>query len=227
MFVFFFIGMAFEYRVGWKKFLIIYLITGICGALTHSLLNFGSDTLLIGASGAIFGIMGAFAFSYPKDEVVMPIPVGFFMILRRIKVIYAVLIFAALETIIVLIGYQDNTAHFAHLGGLVGGIILASIIIKKEKSDIEDSKQIYNDTSAKRKIIDLDISKLRELASTEEQNKILDRIKDETLPQVRRLWLDHFFNKIKCPQCNNPLNHSNNMILCNKCGYKKNIKKKY
>jgi rhomboid protease GluP len=62
MLIFFFIGMAFEQRVGWKKFLIIYLLTGICGALTHSLLNLGSSTVLVGASGAIFGIMGAFAF---------------------------------------------------------------------------------------------------------------------------------------------------------------------
>jgi membrane associated rhomboid family serine protease len=64
MFIFLFLGMAFEQRIGAKKFLIIYIISGICGTLTHSLMNIGSDTLLIGASGAIFGIMGAFAFSY-------------------------------------------------------------------------------------------------------------------------------------------------------------------
>ena len=86
--VFFFVGMAFEQRIGWKKFLTIYLLTGVCGALTHSLLNLGSGIVLIGASGAIFGILGAFAFSYPRDEVVMPIPLGIIMVFRRIKKVF-------------------------------------------------------------------------------------------------------------------------------------------
>ena len=49
MFVFFFMGIAFEQRIGPKKFLLIYLITGGCGALTHSLLNIDSAIPLIGA----------------------------------------------------------------------------------------------------------------------------------------------------------------------------------
>ena len=223
MLVFFFIGMAFEQKIGWKKFIIIYLLSGICGTITHSLLNLNSTIPLVGASGAIFGIMDAFAFSYPKDEVVMPIPVGFFMIFRRIKVIYAVLLFAAIETIIVLIGYQDNTAHFAHLGGLVGGVILASILIRRRKSNFEDGKQIYYDSGSEQKKVDFDILKLRELAKNENQNKILDKIEKETLPQVRQLWLDHFLEKVKCPKCNNMLNHSNNMVKCEKCGFKENF----
>ena len=63
MLVFFFIGMAFEQRVGWSKFLIIYLLTGVLGSLTHSVLILGSPIPLVGASGAIFGIMGAFAYA--------------------------------------------------------------------------------------------------------------------------------------------------------------------
>jgi len=101
MIVFLFMGMAFEQRIGWKNLLVIYLITGVCGALTHSILSFldptsSPSTVLIGASGAIFGILGAFAYSYPRDEVVMPIPLGIIMVFRRIKVIYAALIFASM-----------------------------------------------------------------------------------------------------------------------------------
>ena len=98
MFVFFFMGIAFEQRVGAKKFLIIYLIAGVCGALTQSVIDLGSNTTLIGASGAIFGILGAFAYLYPRDEVVMPVPIGI-MFIMRIKVIYAAIIFAVVETI--------------------------------------------------------------------------------------------------------------------------------
>ena len=102
MIVFFFIGLPFEQRIGWKNFLIIYLVTGVCGALTHSLLNLNSAVPLIGASGAIFGIMGAFAFSYPRDEVVMPIGI-YIMFLTKIKVIYAVIFFKSVVTAISLL----------------------------------------------------------------------------------------------------------------------------
>jgi len=221
MLIFFFIGMAFEQRIGWKKFLIIYLLTGVCGALTHSLLNLGSSTILIGASGAIFGIMGAFAFSYPRDEVVMPIPLGIIMILRRIKVIYAVMIFAALETVIVMFDVQDNTAHFAHIGGLVSGVIIAALLIKN-KTHTKLGETIYYDPHSPQKQRKIDFSNLRKLAETHEQKKLLKRIEDETVPQVRDVWLEHFLEKTRCPKCRKTLNHFDGKIWCEDCGFKTN-----
>ena len=184
MLVFFFIGMAFEQRIGRKKFLIIYLLTGVCGTITHSILNLGSIIPLVGASGAIFGIMGAFAYSYPRDEVVMPIPLGFFMIIRRIKVIYAVLIFALMETVIVILGVQDNTAHFAHLGGLVGGVIIATLIINKEKTYRKADDTLYYDSFLNKKSKKIDFNALSKLVKEPEQNELLNKIKKETVPQA-------------------------------------------
>lgn len=221
MLVFFFIGMAFEQRVGWKKFLIIYLLTGVCGTLTHSLLNLGSSTILVGASGAIFGIMGAFAFSYPRDEVVMPIPLGIIMILRRIKVIYAVLIFAALETVIVMLDVQDSTAHYAHIGGLVSGVIIAALLIKN-KTHTKLGETIYYDPHSPQKQRKIDFSNLRKLAETHEQTEMLKRIENETLPQVRDVWLEHFLEKTRCPKCGKTLSHFNGKIWCEECSFKTN-----
>ena len=133
MFIFLFIGIPFEQRIGWKKFLIIYIGAGLCGTLAHSMMNLdpvNNGILLIGASGAIFGVMGAFAYLYPNDEIVMPIPLGILMLIRRVRVVYAVALFALFETIIVLIGVQDSTAHFAHLGGLLGGFLIAYFYVK-------------------------------------------------------------------------------------------------
>lgn len=224
MLVFFFIGMAFEQRIGWKKFLPIYLITGICGSLTHAFLNLGSPIPLVGASGAIFGIMGAFAYSYPKDEVVMPIPLGFIMIFRRIKVIYAVLIFAALETVIVFIGAQDNTAHFAHLGGLIGGVLIAAIIIGRNKPTSTGingytgrpmTPTYYEDKSRFINYVNLE-----RLATTPQLQTMLTKIKNETVPQVRDIWIDHFLEKILCPTCSQPLKFFNGKIWCDHCDFK-------
>ena len=224
MLVFFFIGMAFEQRIGWKKFLAIYLITGVCGSLTHSILNLGSTIPLVGASGAIFGIMGAFAYSHPNDEVVMPIPIGFFMIFRRIKVVYAVIIFAVMETIIVLIGSQDNTAHFAHFGGLIGGVIIAAILLGRNKpssAGIDRSTgrpitPMYNED--KSRFINYD--NLERLATTPQLQTMLAKIKNETVPQVRDIWIEHFLEKTTCPNCNHSLKFFNGKIWCDHCDFK-------
>jgi membrane associated rhomboid family serine protease len=223
MFIFLFIGMAFEHRIGWKKFLIIYLITGACGTLTHSILDLGSWIPLIGASGAIFGIMGAFAYSYPWDEVVMPIPIGI-MFITRVKVIYAVILFAIMETLIVWyeaqFGVQSSTAHFAHLGGLISGFIIAGFFLRKQKTHTKLGETIYYDSYAPQKPGKKDFSELRELATTRELKEIMNKIENESVPQVVDIWIEHFLDKAVCPKCKNPLNHFDGKVWCENCGFK-------
>jgi membrane associated rhomboid family serine protease len=214
MFVFFFMGIAFEQRVGPKKFLLIYLITGVCGALTHSLLNIDSMIPLIGASGAIFGILGAFAYAYPRDEIVMPVPIGI-MFIMRIKVIYATILFAVFETVIVMFSVQDSTAHFAHLGGLASGVILAAILLRHRTDKQTQTTSISPlDYMQIKKDDTIDFSHLTKLVKTAEEKKILQRIEKENVLQVRNMWLEHFLEKVTCPVCNRPLNHLNRKIWC-------------
>jgi membrane associated rhomboid family serine protease/ribosomal protein S27AE len=222
MFVFFFVGTALEERVGMKKFLIIYLIAGVCGAITQAVLNLNSIIPMIGASGAIFGVMGALAYAFPRDEVVMPIGIGI-MFLTKIKVIYAVLFFAAIETIVVWLDVQDTTAHFAHLGGLLGGFILAAILIKKVKKNRSGSFQtIHYDSNLSPKSSEINISNLKQLANTSELKEILKKIENETVQQVKDVWLEHFFEKAVCPKCKNNLNNFDNRVWCEKCGFRTN-----
>jgi membrane associated rhomboid family serine protease len=213
MLVFFFMGIAFEQRIGRKKFLIIYLITGVCGALTHSLLNLGSPILLVGASGAIFGILGAFAYSYPRDEIVMPIPVGI-MFITRVKVIVGVIIFAAMETVIVFLGNPDSTAHFAHFGGLASGVILAALLIGRQGDRLKKTEGMASYDTTIPKSDTIDFSHLKDLANTPDLKKMLQRIEQETVRQVRDMWLEHFIEKATCPVCRKPLNHFDRNIWC-------------
>jgi hypothetical protein len=152
----------------------------------------------------------------------MPIPIGFFMIFRRIKVIYAVLIFAAIETVIVIFNIQDTTAHFAHLGGIVGGVLLAYIIVGKNKTHTAAGKTIFYDSSNTIKQRKIDFSKLKNLAITPELKEMLIKIEKENVPQVREIWLDYFLDKTICPKCGNKLKHNKNQIFCEKCDYKNN-----
>ena len=73
-------GLPFEERVGTRAFVKIYLISGVLGSLLTGLsaIHLGTneaDSYHIGASGAVFGIMGAFAYLYPRDEI--PMLLGF------------------------------------------------------------------------------------------------------------------------------------------------------
>ncbi len=223
MLVLFFVGTAFENRVGWKKFILIYIIGGICGTLAHSFLNLeypANWTTLIGASGAIFAIMGGFAYSYPHDKVVMPIPIGFFMILRRIKVLYAVLLFAVLETVIVIIGVQDQTAHFAHLGGLIGGLVVAALILRGRRTHTKKGDTIYYDSYMANRPRNYDFKSLEQFATTQDLKDMLEKIKNENVPQVKDIWMDHFLEKAVCPKCKSKLKHFNGKVWCDKCGFK-------
>ncbi|MFO7678362.1 MAG: rhomboid family intramembrane serine protease [Thermoplasmatota archaeon] len=216
MIVFLFMGIAFEQRIGKKNFILIYLITGVCGALVHSIANLGSDIILIGASGAIFGILGAFAYSYPRDEVILPIPLGIIMIFRRVKVMYAAALFAVFESVIVFLGVQDNTAHLAHLGGLLSGVLIAAILVGKqgEKTDQTDPTSYYYNPTQIPKKRKINFSSLRKLAISPEQKELLARIENETVLQVRDIWLDHFLDKAICPTCGKILHHLDRKIWC-------------
>jgi membrane associated rhomboid family serine protease len=214
MLVFFFIGAAFEQRIGPKKFLFIYLVTGVLGALTFSVANLNSMIPLVGASGAIFGVLGAFAFSYPRDEVVMPIPIGI-MIIMRIKVIYATIIFAVVETIIVFLSVQDNTAHLAHFGGLVSGVIFAALLVGKQGEKLKHNEGMNVYRAAPVSTSDaINFSHLSELARTPQLKSTLERIQKENVLQVRNIWLEHFLDRVTCPVCEKPLRHLNRKIWC-------------
>jgi len=238
MIVLFFVGVALEERIGAKKFLTIYLIAGIAAALAQSFIggalyfNMTGETVnqfipMVGASGAIFGILGALVYSYTNDKIVMPIPLFIIMIVRRIRVLYAVLLFTIFETGIVLYEtftgnplFSDNTAHFAHLGGILGGIILAIIILGRNKTHTKKGQTLYYDSYQAQKPRNIDFSSLEKLALTPELRQMLEKIKSESVPQVQDIWLEHFLEKTNCPKCNSRLKHFNNKLWCDNCDYK-------
>jgi len=216
MLIFLLIGIPFEQRVGRKNFIIIYILAGICGTIIHSLFNFGSEITLIGASGAIFGIMGAFAYSYPNDRIYLPV----FFILMKIKVLYGVIIFSLLETFYIFISINDQTAHLAHIGGLIGGAVFAAIFIRGQPKHDKKGDTIFYDSYVQNRPRKIDINTLRQFATTPELKDMLDRIENEDVLQVKDLWIEHFIEKAVCPKCGSDLNHFNQKIWCEKCGFK-------
>lgn len=221
--MFILIAPNFEGRIGGKKFLVIYLITGSCAALFHSVLvpilpspfPFDPRIGLIGASGAISGIIGAYAFTYPRDNVFFPI--GFFI--TRIPILFAGIFFIAIQSVYVFIGGDPGVAYLAHIGGFISGIILSPILIKtRGKEEIKTTPSfgynLPNNPIYNQKPRDINFLNLKKLATSNEQKELLTQIENENVGDVRDAWLDHFLDRIKCPKCKKPLNHTNSKIWC-------------
>lgn len=99
-------------------------------AKLNELLYIANVTSTVGASGAVFGILVAFGILFPYVELmVIPIPIP-------IKAKYFVIIYGAVELFLGVWNKSgDNVAHFAHLGGLVTGLILVLYWKKKNKKN--------------------------------------------------------------------------------------------
>ena len=113
-------GQSIENLWGTRRFVIYYFITGVGAALLHIAIT-AADVPMVGASGAVYGILLAFAMMFPNRPIMLiflPVP---------IKAKYFVMIFGALELFNGVANLQTGIAHFAHLGGMVVGYILIRI----------------------------------------------------------------------------------------------------
>jgi len=113
MLALFFFGPRLEARLGGGRFLGLYLASGIGGAVLSLLTPMSA---IIGASGAVFGVLLAFARYYPRERIYIW---GILPIESRILVIFL----AVFSLWAGFGGAQAGVAHFAHLGGFVGGWI--------------------------------------------------------------------------------------------------------
>jgi membrane associated rhomboid family serine protease len=131
-------GMVVERALGTKKFLILYFITGFGAVALHTGVEWleihralASDDLavrqsaldllripMVGASGAIFGVLVAFAMLYPEARMTLIFPPV------TLDAKWMVAIFIGIELVTGITGTQLGIAHFAHLGGALFGFLL-------------------------------------------------------------------------------------------------------
>jgi len=206
-------GMPFEQKIGAKKFLFIYFGSGLGAALFSGVFDLALDgriafanpeTYGVGASGAIFGIMFAFAYRYPREKIPM---ILFIIFLPSVQVFTAALAYGLIETGYVLSGVADGTGHTAHVGGLITGVLLAHLTMTAELS-VRSRK--------------LNRSLLEELAATEELRRIAGHLKDsesEELRDVFRTWLEEWLKKASCPRCGSSLRLGGRRLKCSSCDF--------
>lgn len=121
MFALWMFGRTLEYELGSRRFIIYYLVCGVGAALIQMLVAWLTgelDIVLIGASGAVMGVLLAFGVMHPNEVLIMfPIPVP-------VKAKWFVIGYAALELFYGATGRAAGIAHFAHVGGMLWGYLL-------------------------------------------------------------------------------------------------------
>jgi membrane associated rhomboid family serine protease len=134
MWALFIFGDNIEDRLGPLKYLLFYLVSGIVACLVHVYLNPTSNLPVIGASGAIAGVMGAYLLSYPRARVITLVPLGFLWFVQIPAVIYLLLWFL-LQLLGGLQGLGSASAQaaggvawWAHIGGFVAGMLLIKLM---------------------------------------------------------------------------------------------------
>ncbi len=120
MFALYMFGGALEQYWGGRRFLVFYFACVVAAGLTQLVTTrlAGLDEATIGASGGIFGLLFAFAFYFPRQRLLLlslPIPVPAWLF---------VTFYGLLELTLGVTGSESGVAHFAHLGGMLGGALV-------------------------------------------------------------------------------------------------------
>ena len=129
-------GNNIEDVMGHRRFIFFYLICGILAALSHALIDTSSQVPMVGASGAISGVLGAYVLLFPRAQVMVFIPLGFFMRLMYIPAGFVLGFWFLLQ---LLSGSANlgqgggGVAWFAHVGGFVAGMALIGLF---KRSDV-------------------------------------------------------------------------------------------
>jgi membrane associated rhomboid family serine protease len=120
MFALYMFGGPLEHVFGTRRFLLYYFACVVAAAIAQLMVSTMSGEIYptVGASGGVFGLLLAFAIYFPNTRIMLlfppiPMPARVFVVL-----------YAAIELVLGVTGTQEGVAHFAHLGGMVGGYLL-------------------------------------------------------------------------------------------------------
>lgn len=137
-------GNAVEQQVGTRRFVWYYLLCGVGSAAINQLCTFLGvipPAQLVGASGAIYGVMAAAAFFFPNARLfIIPIPFP-------IKLKYLVIFYTLVEMYMGITSV-DGVAHFAHLGGIIVGIIILIFWKHQDKRQTKRGNSYWTTSSS-------------------------------------------------------------------------------
>jgi len=126
-------GNNIEDATGRIRFIFFYLICGILAAYAHAYLNFTSLTPMIGASGAISGVLGAYLLLYPRARVITLVFFGFYVRTVQVPAMFVLGFWFVLQFLSAMVsgGSAGGVAWYAHVAGFISGMLLIGLFKKK------------------------------------------------------------------------------------------------
>lgn len=194
----YFFGPVLEARLGGPRFLQLYFVSGIMGGLCwllFSALPMGGFSVLIGASGGVYGVQLAFAYFWPRQPIyiwgIIPIEARWLVLIMTVISLWS--------------GFGSSgggVAHFAHLGGFLGGFLFLKWLENRQQAPLREwqkaAKPIVPKLEAASKALER-WSKIRRDDLHEVNRAELDRILDKisatgiaSLTPAEREFLDRF-----------------------------------
>ena len=117
-----------EDAMGHARFLLFFALCGAAAGLTHALVDPAGERPLIGASGAVAGVVSAYLILYPRVKLwglfLLKIPL-------RVPAMWAIGFWIALQVVSAFFGGDGNVGWFAHLGGLAAGALLVPLMRRR------------------------------------------------------------------------------------------------
>lgn len=207
------VGVPLEQRLGPRRFATIYVIGLLGGSLGWVLFNADSLTPALGASGAAFGLLGAYLAGWPKDEIPFPL-----LLIRPWPVVFIALLYFGLELARALAtmesGVSSGIAHMAHIGGFVAAYALLPLVARGgpvELGVVDGGPTQGAAHAAQRRRLKATMVDLGEVDDPwtamglevpkhlREPLKNLVQASDE--PETRAAWMEHLADAGTCPVC--------------------------
>jgi membrane associated rhomboid family serine protease len=117
------------------RFAAFYLLCGLAAALAQVATGPASGVPMVGASGAISGVMGAYLVLYPRVRVFALLPLGFFLTSVALPAWMMLVYWVGLQVLsgVASTGQTGGVAFWAHVGGFVAGVILVKLFARRDR----------------------------------------------------------------------------------------------
>jgi rhomboid family protein len=127
-----------EDRLGHARYAAFYLLCGMAAGAAQALVNPGSRIAMVGASGAIAGVLGAYLLFFPRSRIVTLVPIFFFVQVVEVPAVLFLFGWFILQILsgMATIGAADTAgvAFFAHVGGFIAGMVLGPMLRERRPS---------------------------------------------------------------------------------------------
>lgn len=226
------VGIPLEQRLGGKRYLQIYFIGLFGGSFAWYLFNSGSYNPSLGASGAAFGLLGAYLAGWPRDEIPFPL-----ILIRKWPVTLIALLYFAME---ILRAYSSmnsdiasNVAHMAHLGGFIATYLALPLVAKGGPYALgvdDGGPSGQNSLSLRMKQMKSTMTDLSDLPDPwtaggydvpKNVIQTIQKLRDSgDEAETRIAWMEQLANRSQCPICGQEIamveRNNGPMIQCSK-----------